>query len=727
MRKLLLALAGAMLSFYSFADLGEIKVNSSLSQPLNATIPIIGVSEVNLSELSIGLASSTKFKNNGITFNPELGSLQFKIMNLKNSPYLQITSTRVINSPVLSILLHYQQNSDDFYRQYTLLLDPIELNDAVITKAKVSNVSVRSITKREIVLNKISSEKPIAISNNIVKPNSALTNKKNSLVMNLTSTDVIKQLNQFNSSSMIFTTVKDDSLYTVARFQQLIYPNALFSLNQIIVALGLENYLKLKPLAQVYESGTAIALALPQDVSLIQPKLADQYLLDGTLTTADKRQLLSTIAMAFDKNLKIESSDLFIGGLDKSNLIKPSIKKKFVTNSVPLMPDDNDLLGSLFQYKYYLIFVLLLISGFIFRKKITSVLVKKKILGSRENADLYSAAALASKKAQEAKNIQKSTLDFEEIRPNSEQNYDDTALNVTDELKDVVAKTTSYPESENVSNGELTNHKLIDEELMNTLESILAFDESRDDIRYKLFELYLMANRLEAANVAYSKLDAALDSDSVLRDSLRATCLQYEFIAGAVTNDLTKSQIEPIIDGNQQLNQPQQDSSEIFIPSVNDLSSQEKEQFLNQINGERTTGLELLKPIETLSFDSHAGDSDVLGISLEVEPVMSDFANDRILDFPTVSQANNISVVDDTISPSSNQGLLVDSINKFEIDNLDLNIQFDEKLNLAQMYYQIEEFAKAKEILMKLISDIHTPNEIKVHAQQLLIELKLNG
>ena len=69
MRKLLLALTGAMLSFYSFADLGEIKVNSYLSQPLNATIPITGISEASLSELAIGLASSAKFKNNGVRQN----------------------------------------------------------------------------------------------------------------------------------------------------------------------------------------------------------------------------------------------------------------------------------------------------------------------------------------------------------------------------------------------------------------------------------------------------------------------------------------------------------------------------------------------------------------------------------------------------------------------------------------------------------------------------------
>ena len=91
----------------------------------------------------------------------------------------------------------------------------------------------------------------------------------------------------------------------------------------------------------------------------------------------------------------------------------------------------------------------------------------------------------------------------------------------------------------------------------------------------------------------------------------------------------------------------------------------------------------------------------------------------KTVGYPNLQAENDVIEIDYLPTPRN--------INKFEIDNLDLNIQFDEKLNLAQMYYQIEEFAKAKEILMKLISDIHTPNEIKVHAQQLLIELKLNG
>lgn len=745
MRKLLLALAGATLSFYSFADLGEIKVNSYLSQPLNATIPITGVSETSLSELSIGLASNTKFKNNGISFNPELGSLQFKIMNLKSSPYLQITSTRAISSPVLNILLHYQQNTDDFYRQYTLLLDPIDLNDAVV--AKVSTNSSRASIKREIVLNKIAGEKPIAISNNNVKV-SQVSSGKDLFVMNLSNPEVAKQLSSFNAASMIFTTRKDDSLYTIARFEQLIYPNAQFSLNQIIVALGLENYPKLKPLMQVYESGIAIALPLPQDVNLIQAKLADQYLLDSTLSLPERLQLLTRIATSYDASLKIESSDLFIANPAKSTQVKSNIKKPFITTQAFVVADES-FLDILFEYKYYLLISLLIIFGAaLFRKNLKQILIRKRILSGESAANLYSAAAIASK------NAQKNSINTENNTLNSEP-YDFLGRNESVAIENIEAlddlpdeshssgeaignyKLDDLPDSSSSSREVISSHKYVDEELINTLENILAFDESRDDIRYKLFELYLNASRFEAASSAYFKLDGSLDSDSPLRENLLAICLQYEFIPG-VTVGSTNDDFKLAPENNSQLSE--QPEEEVLIPSVADLSEQEKAQLLSQLN---VSSINSVEPETIVNADSSIdhGTSSLDFPSVEsphpiqndtgLDPVMNDFSDDRILDFAAPAVKSN--PVETVQAVDSAEELLAYSVNSklndlsFASENDDSSMQYDERLNLAQMYYQIEEFTKAKEILIELITTAEASTEIKLSAQQLLDELKLNG
>lgn len=728
MRKLLLALAGATLSFYSFADLGEIKVNSYLSQPLNATIPITGVSETSLSELSIGLASNTKFKNNGISFNPELGSLQFKIMKLKSSPYLQITSTRAISSPVLNILLHYQQNTDDFYRQYTLLLDPIELNDAVVTK--VSNNSSRSSIKREIVLNKIAGEKPIAISNNNVKV-SQVSSGKDLLVMNLSNPEVAKQLSSFNAASMIFTTRKDDSLYTIARFEQLIYPNAQFSLNQIIVALGLENYYKLKPLLQVYESGVAIALPLPQDVNLIQAKLADQYLLDSTLSLPERLQLLTRIATSYDASLKIESSDLFIANPAKSIQVRSNIKKPFITTQALVVADES-FLDVLFEYKYYLILSLLIILGIVlFRKKLKQLLIRKRILNDESSANLYSAAAMASK------NAQKNSINTANNKLNPEP-YDFLGRNESVEMESIEALD-DLPDMSTPSGEAPGNYKYVDEELINTLENILAFDESRDDIRYKLFELYLNAGRFEAASSAYFKLDKSLDSDSQVRENLLAICSQYEFIPGVTVGSYNSNSDDKLApENNSQLNE--QSETEALIPRVADLSEQEKAQLLSQLS---TQSVNLVEPeiivntvvtidlgTSSLDFPSIESPHSIQNDAV-LDPVVNDFSDDRILDFlaPTVKNdpvetAQTVGVAEEFLTYSVKSKL---NDLSFVDENDDNSMQYDERLNLAQMYYQIEEFMKAKEILIELITAAEVSTEIKISAQQLLDELKLNG
>ncbi len=69
----------------------------------------------------------------------------------------------------------------------------------------------------------------------------------------------------------------------------------------------------------------------------------------------------------------------------------------------------------------------------------------------------------------------------------------------------------------------------IDEELIATLEQILAFDSSRDDIRFKLFELYLVAKQFTRAQASYLKLDSHLDRDDKLRLNLQEVCSKYAF------------------------------------------------------------------------------------------------------------------------------------------------------------------------------------------------------
>lgn len=725
MRKLLLALSGAMLSFYSFADLGEIKVNSYLSQPLNATIPITGISEASLSELAIGLASSAKFKNNGISFSPELGSLQFKIVNSKGSPFLQITSNRAISSPVLKMLLHYQQNNDDFYRQYTLLLDPIEVNNNV-----VSNSAAPARFKREVVMHKISSEKPIAVSNNPSKINPNLTSKK-LFVMDLTNPYVMQRLANFDQNSMTYTTITNDNLYAIARFEQLIYPHALLNLNQIIIALGLENYPKIKPLGQPYESGVKILLPLPQDVNLIQSALADQYLLGASLSSSERLGVLRAMAAAFEVSLKIESADLFAGKNSVMTVASAPVKKHFVLQPMPPAYEDKGLIDILLEYKYYLGLGLLFALGMLLLNK------RIKLRAAQNKNLLLSMPSMHPVAAADGVTIN-SVSDMLARNNASDRNLESFEQQDLESVDNSAASIEGSGEiqSLNVSN---SGFKPVDEELIHTLEYLLSFDDTRDDIRYKLLELYLSANRIEAANVVYAKLDQSLDSDSSLRGDLIDICTEYDFVPNANLVVATSEALSPQLKTELVL-----DEAEVLIPSVADLSAQEKEQLLRELTPEIIH--EQAEPSDELNELSHEIDftpQELVAPDVAVDALGADFASERVMDFSGFNQVSSSSVeaadthgvpanvsevaVDRIIHPEwSDSDLQVINSTLQGDTRLDVDANLDEKLNLAQMYYQIEELAKAREILIELINSSAANSSIKVQAQQLLTDLGLN-
>ena len=725
MRKLLLALTGAMLSFYSFADLGEIKVNSYLSQPLNATIPITGISEASLSELAIGLASSAKFKNNGISFSPELGSLQFKIVNSKGAPFLQISSNRAINSPVLKILLHYQQNSDDFYRQYTLLLDPIEVSNNV-----VSNSAAPARFKHEVVMHKITGEKPIAVSNNTSKINPNLTSK-NVFMMDFTNPYVMQRLANFDQKSMIYTTLSNDNLYAIARFEQLIYPHALLNLNQIIIALGLENYPKIKPLGQPYESGVKILLPLPQDINLIQSALADQYLLGASLSSSERLGVLRAMAAAFEVSLKIESADLFAGKNSVMTVASAPVKKHFVLQPMPPAYEDKGLIDTLLEYKYYLGLGLLFALGMLLlNKRIKLRAAQNKSLSMRMPSMHPVAAA-------DGVTIN-SVSDMLERNNAGERNLESFEQQELESIDNSAASIEGGDEvqSLNVSNNSL---KPVDEELINTLEHLLSFDDTRDDIRYKLLELYLSANRIEAANLVYAKLDQSLDSDSSLRGNLIDICKEYDFVPHAglavAATEVASSKLATEL----MLDEP-----EVLIPSVADLSAQEKEQLLKKLTPELIH--EQAEPSDELNELSHEIDftpQELVAPDVAVDALGADFASERVIDFSGFNQVSSSSVeaADTHGVPANVPEVAVDRLTHHEWSDSDLQVinstlqddtrldvdaNLDEKLNLAQMYYQIEELAKAREILIELINSSAANSSTKVQAQQLLTDLGLN-
>lgn len=113
----------------SYADLGQIYVKSYLQQNLFATIPVTNISGNNVPVVEI--ATADQFRNNNINYNSDIGYLSSKLVKLNNSNYeLHLASSKPINTPILDILLHYKIEDNDIYKQYTILLDPINLQSS---------------------------------------------------------------------------------------------------------------------------------------------------------------------------------------------------------------------------------------------------------------------------------------------------------------------------------------------------------------------------------------------------------------------------------------------------------------------------------------------------------------------------------------------------------------------------------------------------------------------
>lgn len=109
------------------AGLGKLTVMSGLGQPLNAEIELTQVSAEEARSLSAKLASTDAFRQANIEFNPALLSLRFNVEQRGNRQVIKITSSQPVNEPFVDLLLELTWSSGRLVREYTFLLDPVDL------------------------------------------------------------------------------------------------------------------------------------------------------------------------------------------------------------------------------------------------------------------------------------------------------------------------------------------------------------------------------------------------------------------------------------------------------------------------------------------------------------------------------------------------------------------------------------------------------------------------
>ncbi|HVL00593.1 MAG TPA: hypothetical protein VM553_12315, partial [Dongiaceae bacterium] len=140
-RKLAAALLGVGVLIPGLANalgLGEIKLNSALSEPLDAEIELVQVRELTGTEILPSLASSGDFESSGVERSQFLTDLKFEVtVNEKGKSFIRVRSTKPVKEPFLNFLVEVNWPAGRLLREYTLFLDP-PIYNAQRTKAPVS-------------------------------------------------------------------------------------------------------------------------------------------------------------------------------------------------------------------------------------------------------------------------------------------------------------------------------------------------------------------------------------------------------------------------------------------------------------------------------------------------------------------------------------------------------------------------------------------------------------
>ncbi|WP_043308264.1 FimV/HubP family polar landmark protein [Pseudomonas sp. ML96] len=127
-RKLVLAIAAASALTSGTAHalgLGEIDLQSSLSQPLVAEIELLEVRDLAPNEVIPALASPEEFNKAGVDRQYFLTDLKFTpIIKANGKSVIRITSTKPVREPYVNFLVEVLWPNGRLLREYTLLLDP---------------------------------------------------------------------------------------------------------------------------------------------------------------------------------------------------------------------------------------------------------------------------------------------------------------------------------------------------------------------------------------------------------------------------------------------------------------------------------------------------------------------------------------------------------------------------------------------------------------------------
>ena len=139
LRQLVLAcgLTSLVLSPYASAlGLGEVKLKSTLNQPLEAEVKLLDTRDLTAEQILVALASPADFERNGVDRLFFYTEFQFQVdLQAADGPKVVITSRSPVREPYLNFLIEARWTAGRLLREYTLLMDLPTFDEGGSTQA----------------------------------------------------------------------------------------------------------------------------------------------------------------------------------------------------------------------------------------------------------------------------------------------------------------------------------------------------------------------------------------------------------------------------------------------------------------------------------------------------------------------------------------------------------------------------------------------------------------
>ena len=133
--------------------LGPIHVNSSIGQPMSATIPVEGLTAASAKGATVQLASAAAYRARGIELLPSHQKLRFSLVPSGKGYVIRVTSTASIREPFVNFLITINSNGSTVTREYAAFFNPDPLNPnaaepmAVVEKPTLADSDSKSKKK----------------------------------------------------------------------------------------------------------------------------------------------------------------------------------------------------------------------------------------------------------------------------------------------------------------------------------------------------------------------------------------------------------------------------------------------------------------------------------------------------------------------------------------------------------------------------------------------------